>query len=185
MLAQKDEDLPQKEVNLSAQNKQKEGAFLQNNNYDDIGFAPPPVEENFAPAEEIPVFDPNYESEKRQNVVLEQKYDVSKLSAKQIWGVLLLKLKQGGFATLHTAGGEIRDLERNGNLLTVRVREDYLYSILTSEKNFANIKNMLKQIDSSLEIEFVQKKLSKDNYQKNFETLKNLFGDFLTEEQTP
>ena len=170
--------------NSSLQSKQQTGEDCLQKTFDadEIGLTPPPVEDNFVPPEEIPIFDPNYAVQEKRKVVLEKQYDISKLSAKQIWGVLLLKLKQGGFVALHTAGGEIRDLEFKNNKLVVKVREDYLFSILTNQKNFENIKNILKQIDASLEIEFVQKKLAEDEFEQNYEKLKILFGDFLQEQ---
>ena len=51
-------------------------------------------------------------------------------SARFIWGTLVANLRRLNLMTLHTACGELRDIDLTANVLTVRVKEEYLYNIL-------------------------------------------------------
>ena len=81
--------------------------------------------------------------------------------------------------TLHTACGEIRDVELNGNVLTVLVKEEYLYNILKREETYAQILKIIKSIEGNLELNFVLVKKQEDKVKINLQKLQNIFGSDL------
>jgi len=101
------------------------------------------------------------------------------LSARKLWGILTVKLREKNYVTLHTACGEIRDVWQEGNTIFAGVYEDYLLSILTNEANFAKILFEIKEIDDKLSLEFVYKKTNRAVAKENLDSLKKLFGDSL------
>ncbi|MBQ9792476.1 MAG: hypothetical protein IJW32_01850 [Clostridia bacterium] len=100
-------------------------------------------------------------------------------SPKFIWGTLVANLRRLNLMTLHTACGEIRDIELNGNTLNVLVKEDYLYTILTKDNNFNQILDLLRQIEANIELKYILKKKPEDKIKINLEKLKNIFGEEL------
>ena len=66
------------------------------------------------------------------------------LSARTVWGKLVLKLKELNLITLHTACGEIRNVKFLKNVLIVTIQEEYLFKMLTSSINLAKIGELLK-----------------------------------------
>lgn len=116
---------------------------------------------------------------KNKKVDVEQ-FIESDMSARKLWGVLIIKLREKNFVTLHTACGEIREVRRDGDKITAVVYEDYLFNILTSTDNFDKILFELKQIDDKITLEFVLKHTREGKIKDNLKALKNLFGDGLT-----
>lgn len=96
-----------------------------------------------------------------------------------IWGTLVANLRRLNLITLHTACGEIREVELKGNTLNVLVKEDYLYTILTKENNFNQILDLLRQIEANIDLKFILKKKPEDKIKINLERLKNIFGEEL------
>lgn len=81
--------------------------------------------------------------------------------------------------TLHTACGEIRDVELNGNVLTVLVKEEYLYNILKRDETFSQLTKIIKTIENNLELNFVLAKKQVDRVKINLQKLQNVFGSDL------
>ena len=81
--------------------------------------------------------------------------------------------------TLHTACREIRDVELNGNVLTVLIKEEYLYNILKREETYAQILKIIKSIEGNLELNFVLAKKQEDKVKINLQKLQNIFGSDL------
>lgn len=101
------------------------------------------------------------------------------LPARRLWGILILKLREKKFVTLHTACGEIRDVFREINLVKVFVYEEYLFNILTKQDNFDKILFEIRQIDDKISLEFILKRVGKNKNKNNLQLLKNIFGDDL------
>ena len=81
--------------------------------------------------------------------------------------------------TLHTACGEIRDVELNGNVLTVLVKEEYLYNILKRDETFNQLTKIIKTIENNLELNFILAKKQEDKVKINLQKLQNVFGSDL------
>lgn len=81
--------------------------------------------------------------------------------------------------TLHTACGEIRDVEFVKNKLRVNVKEEYLFSILSKQENVNKILSYLKKIDDRIELEFCFANKQSNNIAENIEKLRKIFGEDL------
>ena len=81
--------------------------------------------------------------------------------------------------TLHTACGELRDIELLDNVLIVRIKEEYLYNILIRDVTYHQLLGLIKQIDSELELKFVLVKKQEDKMKINLQKVKDIFGDYL------
>lgn len=108
------------------------------------------------------------------------KEELSNLSKRRIWGALVLKLRELGFMTLHSACAEVRDLNLVDGVLTAGVKDEFAFKILTDKENFDKISLALKQIDDRITLKFVLKKSSTSSVAQNLEILRRLFGDELT-----
>lgn len=80
---------------------------------------------------------------------------------------------------LHTACGEIRNVEINENVLTVFVKEEYLYNVLKSEDNFLNIEKVLRLIDNNLKLNVERQIPEKNIVLENKKRLQKLFDEKL------
>lgn len=101
----------------------------------------------------------------------------TEIRANVLWGKVVFKLRQLELVSLHTACGEIRDVKIVGNELTVFVKEEYLYNVLTREENFNNIKKVLKLIDNALELKIEKLEPEKNIVEENKKRLLKLFDD--------
>lgn len=122
----------------------------------------------------------NIQSFENQNTTIQvNNYNNQPKSPKFIWGTLVANLRRLNLMTLHTACGEIRDIELNGKTLNVLVKEDYLYTILTKEDSYNQILSLLRQIEADIELKYILKKKPEDKMKVNLEKLKNIFGEEL------
>lgn len=96
-----------------------------------------------------------------------------------VWGKLVSNLRERELMTLHTACGEIRNFEMDKKVLTIFVKEEYLYNILTKEENLLKIGLMLDEIYKGikLKVELIKKPETKIN--ENLQKLKALFAEDL------
>ena len=116
----------------------------------------------------------NFSEQNKEKICKEFSYN-----ARFVWGTLVTNLRQDKMFTLHTACGEIRDVEFVGSKLKVNVKEDYLFSILNKKENVDKILGYLKKIDERIEIEFCFINKQRDNIVENIEKLKKIFGEDL------
>ena len=153
----------------------------------------PRKEENFFSTKEISaVFDDSIEinptiddlpiaqspfEEERKSVV--RFANLENLSAQRIWGIVLVRLREEHFMTLHTAGGEVRDIKLVNDKLVAKVKQESLYNILIEPENFEQISLHLKQINDKLQIEFVLDLPKLSQGEQNLPLVKDLFGEFL------
>ncbi len=107
------------------------------------------------------------------------KEELDNLSKRRIWGALVLKLREEGCMTLHSACAEVRDLNLVDGVLTAGVKDEFALKILTDKENFDKIVLALKQIDDRITLNFVLKKASTSSVAQNLEILRKIFGDEL------
>lgn len=112
---------------------------------------------------------------------IQDKKRVVNLTAHSVWGSFIGLLRRENLMTLHTACGEIRDVELKDFVLKVKVYDEYLYKILTKEQNFEKIVFYLKQIDDRINIQFNIIKKGTDFGLENLNKLKDFFGSELDE----
>jgi len=96
-----------------------------------------------------------------------------------VWGKVIYSLRQQNLVALHTACGEIRTVEIEDDVLTVFVKEEYLYNVLKTEDNFLNIEKVLKLIDNNLSLKIEKMIPEKDIILENKKRLIKLFDEKL------
>ena len=94
----------------------------------------------------------------------------NELSALKVWGLLLVILREDGYMTIHAAGGDTKEIELQDFVLTVTVREEYMFKILSSDENISVLNEEVKKINDKLSVvvEYKDsvKKSVKDNENK-------------------
>ena len=112
---------------------------------------------------------------------IKARVNIQNLSAHALWGSFIGLLRKENLMTLHTACGEIRDVELQGFVLKVKIYDEYLYKILTKEQNLEKIVFYLKQIDDRINVQFNLVKKGTDFSLENLKKLRNFFGSELDE----
>ena len=74
---------------------------------------------------------------------------------------------------------KIRNVEIDENVLTVFVKEEYLYNVLKAEDNFKNIEKVLRLIDNSLRLNVEKQIPEKNVVLENKKRLLKLFDEKL------
>lgn len=118
----------------------------------------------------------NLSSSKTETI--KEKVEVN-LKPNVIWGKVIYSLRQKNLVALHTACGEIRNVEIDENVLTVFVKEEYLYNVLKAEDNFINIEKVLRLIDNSLRLNVEKQIPEKNIVLENKKRLLKLFDEKL------
>lgn len=100
-----------------------------------------------------------------------------KLSAKTIWGKVVLYLKENRQVALHVACGDITDVELQGNNLVVNIYDGMLQNLLKEGKREIEKAISWQGVDVNLVLNI--KQIEKSEEEQDIEKLKNLFGDML------
>lgn len=114
---------------------------------------------------------------------IQQKNNNLNLSARQIWGKIIIKLREKHFVALHIACGDIVDVSFNGETFTINVTEDYIFELLKSEDNFAELKLIFKDFNIE-KIDIVKKDKQLPFMEEDIKVLKKVFGDKLIMKQS-
>lgn len=98
-------------------------------------------------------------------------------SASTLWGKVVLELRESKYPVLHTACGDIRKTQLEGNILRVFIETDYIYNILKKEENFELLSKTVEKINPGLvvSLQYIQDKTVDENITK----LKRKFGDLI------
>ncbi len=100
------------------------------------------------------------------------------LSARTIWGRVVLALRQNGAMMLHSACGELRDLKLDDNTLIIGVKDEFSFNLLKKPENFQKIELELKKINDKIKLDFVPKfYTNSSSKEEDLMTIKELFGD--------
>ena len=99
------------------------------------------------------------------------------LSAKTVWGKVVLFLKEHRQVALHVACGDITDVELGQSSLIVRVRENMLNQLLTDGRREIESALRWQGLDLSLQIEYTPPQLS--GQEQDIEKLKKIAGEYL------
>ena len=100
-----------------------------------------------------------------------------KLSAKNIWGKIVLYLRENRLIALHVACGDITDVELEGNCLVVRAEDGMIFNLLSDGKKEIERAISWQGLDIGLRIE--SKKDVKDAASEDIEKLEKIFGNYL------
>ena len=97
------------------------------------------------------------------------------MSAKTIWGKVVLYLRENRQVALHVACGDITDVELQGNNLIVNVTDGMLHNLLIEGKREIERAIRWQGIDVNLVLSV--KQVVKSPEEQDIEKLKELFGD--------
>lgn len=100
------------------------------------------------------------------------------LSAKNVWGKVVLYLKEHRQVALHVACGDITDVRLEGQNLVVHVKDQMLVTMLEEGKREIESAIRWQGLDVVLVIEFQEPE--KSLQEKDLEKLKPIVGDYLT-----
>lgn len=98
-------------------------------------------------------------------------------SAKNIWGKVVLYLKERKFVALHVACGDITDVKIEGEHLVVRAKEGMIFDMLCEGRREIESALRWQGIELSLKIEQIEEK--KDVAEQDIKKLSSSFGDYL------
>lgn len=99
------------------------------------------------------------------------------MSAKNIWGKVVLYLRENREVALHVACGDITDVELKGNDFIINVNDGMLQNLLIEGKR--EIERAISWQGLELNVIFNIKKIEKNENQQDIEKLKSLFGNSL------
>ena len=98
-------------------------------------------------------------------------------SAKNIWGKVVLYLKERKFVALHVACGDITDVKIEGETLVVRVKEGMIYDIFCEGRREIESALRWQGLSLSLKIEQIEEKT--DPADEDIAKLSSSLGDYL------
>ena len=102
----------------------------------------------------------------------------TKLSPKNVWGKVVLYLKERKMVALHVACGDITDVSIEGNRLVIRVKDGMLMEMLQEGRRDVESALRWQGLDLNLNIEKIIEKV--DPKEEDIKKLKNILGDNLT-----
>ena len=103
--------------------------------------------------------------------------DKTKLTPKNVWGKVVLYLKENKKVALHVACGDITDVAIEGNKLIVRSSDDFLISVLVD--GIKELENALRWQGLDLQLEIVKFENIKQKQEKDIIKLTKFFNDKL------
>ena len=101
--------------------------------------------------------------------------DKTKLSPKNVWGKVVLYLKENKKVALYVACGDITDVKIENNSLIIRSSDDFLVNVL--EDGRRDIENALRWQGLDLKLEIIKFESLKQKQEKDILKLIRLFGD--------
>ncbi len=103
--------------------------------------------------------------------------DASALSPKNVWGKVVLYLKEHKKISLYVACGDITDVKIENGKLYIQSSDDFLISVLDDGKR--ELENALRWQGLNLEVEIVKFENENQKREKDILKLSKLFGEKL------
>ncbi len=100
-----------------------------------------------------------------------------KLSARTVWGKVVLFLKEHRQIALHVACGDITDVALDGNNFIINIEDGMMQNLLNEGKR--EIESALRWQGLDLNVILNIKVIEKSPVEQDIEKLKNLFGEKL------
>lgn len=100
------------------------------------------------------------------------------VSAKTVWGKVVLYLKERKMVALHVACGDITNVEIESGNLVVKVQESMLVDLLREGRREIESALRWQGLELNLKIEVLKKEI--DPAEEDIKKLKGLVGDYLT-----
>lgn len=109
---------------------------------------------------------------------VEKTEDIKALSPRNIWGKVIIYLREHNAVALHIACGDITDVGFDDDTFLINTQESFLYDLLKSEENQKDLKNAFESFGiKNFQIIKKEKKLTKS--QQDLKILKEVFGNKL------
>ena len=100
------------------------------------------------------------------------------MSPRNIWGRVIIYLREHHAVALHIACGDITDVSFDGETFFINTSEEFLYELINTQENLKDLKNAFNNFGiNKFEIIKKEKKLTKS--QHDLAKLKQIFGDKL------
>ena len=96
------------------------------------------------------------------------------LTAKSLWGKVVLYLKEQKLISLYIACGDIMEVSLNENKFVIKTEEQLIYSILMSPENFKFLKQAFDWVNFKGEIEVIKIESQEEKIEKDIKKLKDL-----------
>lgn len=103
---------------------------------------------------------------------------IGNLSAKTIWGRIVLYLRENKQVALHVACGDITDVQLEGDNLIVNVYDQMLENLLRDGRRELERALSWQGVNVNLVLNF--KTIQKSEQERDIERLKKLFGNEIT-----
>ncbi len=102
------------------------------------------------------------------------------MSPKNIWGKVVLYLKEHKKISLFVACGDITDVQIENNQLLIKTSDDFLVSVLEEGKK--ELENALRWQGLNMEVKIVKFENNEQLRDKDIIKLKRFFGDKLVQD---
>ena len=89
-------------------------------------------------------------------------------------------MRKSSHTILHTACGDIRQIQLNGNELVVYVEDDYLYNVINKPNNLKILIDTIKQVNPNASLNIKKREKASFNIEKDILELKKKFGKMFT-----
>lgn len=99
------------------------------------------------------------------------------LSARTVWGKVVLFLKEHKFIALHVACGDITDVEIKGNELVINARDGMLYNLLFAGEKEIESALRWQGLNFLVSVNLIEEE--KSDIQRDYERLVEVFGENL------
>ncbi len=100
---------------------------------------------------------------------------MTKLTANNVWGKVVLYLKEHKKVALHVACGDITNAQIEGNSLIIRSSDDFLIDIL--ENGRSDIETAIRWQGLDLKFEAIKFESNEQKTNKDIKKLQNFFGN--------
>lgn len=111
---------------------------------------------------------------------LTNRQEVGSLSPKNVWGKVVLYLKEHKKISLFVACGDITDVQIENNQLFIKTSDDFLVSVLEEGKK--ELENALRWQGLNMEVKIVKFENDEQLRDKDIIKLKRFFGDKLVQD---
>ena len=111
-------------------------------------------------------------------MIEKQPVNVKNLDVRNVWGKVVLYLKEKKKIALHVACGDITDVEINGSNLIVRNRDEFLVNVLEEGKKDIEQALNWQGLNLEVKIEKIQTEIPKS--EQDILKLRKVVGDKLT-----
>ncbi|MGD9901678.1 MAG: DNA polymerase III subunit gamma/tau [Spirochaetales bacterium] len=123
---------------------------------------------------------PENEQKTPKNDEIEHPNKYANISVNQLWGKVLIELRENNQPVLYTVCGEVEPVKIDGNIFKLQVSDETVYGKLVKDENLNALQKLLQKLDVDVRIEvtYLKKEVERTKNETE-ELLKQKFGDKL------